>query len=107
MLYVPFIVIEDTFKQNYGSWKNAYVHNENIIKNNRAKFSYNTNSLWGDIDSAIDAINDNEENKDNACQQLILKKLDGQYDMNEDIKIKLSNKFENTSPKSFEITQLP
>ena len=53
LLYVLFENNEDVLKQDFLTWKSAYMLHNNTIKNNETKFTYNMNKKWGDLEEAI------------------------------------------------------
>jgi hypothetical protein len=56
LLYVPFEESEDTLKHNLPTWKVAYSFYESTIQTNEAKFTYNINPTWGDLENAIEQL---------------------------------------------------
>jgi hypothetical protein len=51
LLYVPFDENEETLKHNFSTWEAAYVASETIVQINEARFTYNVNPTWGDLES--------------------------------------------------------
>jgi hypothetical protein len=60
-LYVPFNENEATLKHNFSTWEAAYVSSETIVHINEARFTYNVNPTWGDLEIAVNEL----ENPDN------------------------------------------
>jgi hypothetical protein len=56
LLYVPFDHNEDTLKHNLPTWEAAYTLYESTIQANEARFTYNINPTWGDLESALDEL---------------------------------------------------
>ena len=52
LLYMPFENCEDTLKQELPTWLSAYTLHEITIQVNEAKFTYNINPTWGDLETA-------------------------------------------------------
>ena len=52
MLFVPYRIDENTFKQQYSTWEHAYNSLIEIIKHNETKFTYETNATWGYLENA-------------------------------------------------------
>ena len=56
LLYVPFENNEHSLKQCHSTWQVAYTFNEQTIQMNEAKFTYDINPLWGDLDNEMEQI---------------------------------------------------
>jgi hypothetical protein len=52
LLYIPFHENEDTLIHNFSTWEVAYVSFETIVHINEARFTYNVNPTWGDLEVA-------------------------------------------------------
>jgi hypothetical protein len=52
-LYVMFDENEETLKHNFSTWEAAYVASETIVHINEARFTYNVNPTWGDLEVAL------------------------------------------------------
>ena len=52
-LYVPFEDNENTLEHNLPTWKDAYLLHENIKRQNKSKFTYNINSIWGAFENVF------------------------------------------------------
>lgn len=52
MLYAPYRVDENCFKEQYLTWNNAYMELQDVIKQNEQKFTYKTTKRWGDLEDA-------------------------------------------------------
>ena len=52
---------EETLKHNFSTWEATYVASETIVKINVDKFTYNVNPTWGDLEIAVNEL----ENPDN------------------------------------------
>jgi hypothetical protein len=61
LLYVLFDENEETLKHNFSTWEAAYVASETIVHINEARFTYNVNPTWGDLEIAVNEL----ENLDN------------------------------------------
>jgi hypothetical protein len=55
-LYIPFDQNEDTLKNNFPTWEATYTIYETTIQTNEARFTYNVNPTWGDLESALEEI---------------------------------------------------
>jgi hypothetical protein len=53
LLYIPFDENEDTLIHNFFTWEVAYVASESIVHINEARFTYNVNPTWGDLEVAL------------------------------------------------------
>ena len=62
LLYVPFENNEHSLKQCHLTWKVAYTSNEQTIQMNQAKFTYDINPLWGDLDNEMEQIDNSTIN---------------------------------------------
>ena len=61
MLYAPYRVDENCFKEQYLTWNNAYMELQDVIKQNEQKFTYKTTKRWGDLEDAaneLDRVNE-------------------------------------------------
>jgi hypothetical protein len=56
LLYVPFDQNEDTLKHTFATWEAAYIVYETIVQTNEARFTYNVNPTWGDLESALEEL---------------------------------------------------
>jgi hypothetical protein len=56
LLYVSFKKSEYTLKHNWPTWEVAYCFHETRIQANEAKFTYNVNPRWGDMESVIQQV---------------------------------------------------
>jgi hypothetical protein len=61
LLYVLFDENEETLKHNFSTWEAAYLASETIVHINEARFTYNVNPTWGDLEIAVKEL----ENPDN------------------------------------------
>jgi hypothetical protein len=61
LLYVSFDENKETLKHNFSTWEAAYVASETIVHINEARFTYNVNPTWGDLEITINEL----ENPDN------------------------------------------
>jgi hypothetical protein len=50
LLYVSFNENEETLIHNFFTWEVAYVMSETIVHINEARFTYNVNPTWGDLE---------------------------------------------------------
>jgi hypothetical protein len=53
LLYISFDENEETLKHNFSTWEVVYVTSETIVHINEARFTYNVNPTWGDLEVAI------------------------------------------------------
>jgi hypothetical protein len=53
LLYIPFDENEDTLIHNFSTWEVVYVVSESIVHINEARFTYNVNPTWGDLEVAL------------------------------------------------------
>jgi hypothetical protein len=53
MLYILFHENEETLIQNFFTWEAMYVAFETIVHINEARFTYNVNPTWGDLEVAL------------------------------------------------------
>ena len=65
MLYVPFHENEETLIHNFSTWEVAYVAFETIVHINEARFKYNVNPTWGDLEVALNDL-ENPGNHDDT-----------------------------------------
>ena len=56
LLYVPFEDNENTLKHNLPTWQDAYLLHENTIRQNKTKFTYKINSIWGDFENVVEQL---------------------------------------------------
>jgi hypothetical protein len=61
MLYVSFNENKETLKHNFSTWEVVYVASETIVHINEARFTYNVNLTWGDLEIVVNEL----ENLDN------------------------------------------
>jgi hypothetical protein len=53
LLYVPFHENEQTLIHDFSTWEVVYVAFETIVHINEARFTYNVNPIWGDLEVAL------------------------------------------------------
>jgi hypothetical protein len=58
-LYVPFQKHEHTLKHDLPTWQATYCFHVNKIQINEAKFTYNINPTWGDLENTIKQLDKN------------------------------------------------
>ena len=63
MWYILFDENEETLKHNFSTWEAAYVASDTIVQINEAIFTYNVNPTWGDLEIAVNEI-ENPNNLD-------------------------------------------
>jgi hypothetical protein len=56
LLYIPFDENEETLKHNFSTWEVAYIASETIVHINEAIFTYNVNPTWGDLEIAVNEL---------------------------------------------------
>ena len=56
MLYISFDENEETLKHNLFAWDVVYVASEIIVHINEARFTYNVNPTWGDLEIAVNEL---------------------------------------------------
>ena len=56
-LYVPFEKCEKTLKRDFPTWQAAYTLHEKEFFTSEAKFTYNINPTWGDLETAKNELN--------------------------------------------------
>ena len=85
LLYMPFENCEDTLKQELPTWLSAYTLHEKTIQANEAKFTYNINPTWGDLETAtneqISSLNTNQMNMRNQENSSHYEEYDLQSDL--------------------------
>ena len=54
---------EETLIHNLSTWEVAYVAFETIVQINEARFTYNVNPTWGDLEIAVNEL-ENHDNPD-------------------------------------------
>jgi len=85
LLYMPFENSEDTLKQELPTWLSAYTLHEKTIQANEAKFTYNINPTWGDLETAtneqISSLNTNQMNMRNQENSFQYEEYDLQSDL--------------------------
>jgi hypothetical protein len=63
LLYIPFDENEEILKHNFSTWEVVHVSSETIVQINEAIFTYNVNPTWGDLEIAVNEL-ENPENLD-------------------------------------------
>jgi hypothetical protein len=53
LLYIPLHENEETLIHNFSTWEDVYVAFETIVHINEARFTYNVNPTWGDLEVAL------------------------------------------------------
>jgi hypothetical protein len=53
LLYILFHENEETLIHNFSTWEAAYVAFETIVYINEARFTYNVNPTWGDLEVSL------------------------------------------------------
>ena len=97
LLYVLFNENENTLKHNFPAWEAAYIASETIVQTNESRFTYNVNPTWGDLESAINEL----ENPDNLDETFTNQKTTRtpceSYDLQADLPHPRADGIENVS----------
>jgi hypothetical protein len=105
--YVPFDRNENTLKYNFPTWKAAYIAYDITIQTNEARFTYNVNPTCGDLESALDEL----ENHDNVDETLTNHKttrtLCESYDLQENVPCPRAVTIEKRINLEFHVTKHP
>jgi exonuclease III len=108
LLYVPFEENEHTLKHDLPTWKAAYSFHANTIQINEAKFTYNINPTWGDLENAIEQLHNNPMDIDDTfTEQEPTKVHCEQYDLQEDLKCPRESNLKKTINLGFQVTDHP
>jgi hypothetical protein len=87
LLYVPFEKHEHTLKHGLPTWQAACSFHAKTIQINEAKFTYNINPTWGDLENAIEQLHNNPLDIDAPfTEQTPTKFHCEQYDLQQDLK---------------------
>lgn len=95
-------------KQDYNTWIDAFLANAKTIQNNEARYTYNVNDSWGNMDDAINDINiDEETSQDVHNIGNLHNATNEQYDLQSDFDKIHHTSYLRKPPKPFEFTPHP
>jgi hypothetical protein len=98
---------ENTLKHNFPTWEVAYVASETIVQTNESIFTYNVNPTWGDLESAVNEL----ENPDNLDETFTNQKTTRtpceSYDLQADLPRPRAGNIEKRINLGFQVTKHP
>jgi exonuclease III len=108
LLYVPFEKHEHTLKHGLPTWQAACSFHAKTIQINEAKFTYNINPTWGDLENAIEQLHNNPMDIDATfTEQAPTKFHCEQYDLQQDLKCPQDSLLKRTINLGFQVTDHP
>ena len=107
LLYVPFIISIQTIFENFSCWQLAYAHHEKIVIRNHAKFCYNINSKWGNIEEEENELHFKESSRQNSKEEEKNDIIHEDYDISTDIPTNSYKNMCTSSNVGFEIAKHP
>jgi hypothetical protein len=108
MLYVSFEKSESTLKHNWPTWEVAYCFHKTRIQANEAKFTYNVNPTWGDMESVIQQVDNDLLDFDGTLTQQGTSTVDcEQYDLQPDLQCTGGKSSKRTTNLGFQVAGHP
>jgi hypothetical protein len=107
LLYVPFDQNENTLKHNFPAWEVAYIAYETIVQTNEARFTYNVNPTWGDLESVVDELEKPNNVDETLTNHKTTRTLCEFYDLQEDLPCPRATANEKHINLGFQVTKHP
>jgi hypothetical protein len=76
---------ENTLKHNFPTWEAAHVAFETIVQTNESRFTYNVNPTWGDLESAVNELENPNNLDETFTNRKTTKTPCESYDLQEDL----------------------
>jgi hypothetical protein len=106
-IYVPFEESEDTLKHGFATWEVAYAFYQNAIQTSEAKFTYNINPTWGDLETTLEQL-DSLANNDDRCVELKTTRPGYEhYDLQAYLQCPQQSNMEKSINLGFQVTKHP
>ena len=84
-MYVPFDENEETLIHNFSTWEVVYVASETIVHINEARFTYNVNPTWGDLEVALNYLENPGDHDETFRNPKTTRTLFESYDLQGDL----------------------
>ena len=104
-MYVPFDQNENTLKHNFPTWEAAYIAYETTIQTNEARFTYNVNPRWGDLENALDELENPSNVDETLTNHKTTRTLYESYDLQEDFPCPRATAIEKRINLVFQVTK--
>jgi hypothetical protein len=107
LLYVPFDQNEDTLKHTFTTWEAAYIIYETTVQTNEARFTYNVNPTWGDLESALEELENPSNVDETSTKHKKTRTLCESYDLQADLPCPRATAIEKCINIGFKVTKHP
>ena len=85
LLYVPFDENEETLIHKFSTWEAVYVASETIVHINEARFTYNVNPTWGDLEVAVNDLENLDDHDGTFTNRKTTRTPSESYDLQVDL----------------------
>ena len=107
LLYVPSDEKEETLKHNFSTWEAAYVASTTIVHINEARFTYNVNPTWGDLEVALNDLQNPGDHDETFRNPKTTRTPSESYDLQADFPRPLAAESEKRINLGFQVTKHP
>jgi hypothetical protein len=107
LLYVLFDENEDTLKHNLSTWEAVYFASETIVQINEARFTYNVNPTWGDLEIAVNELENPDKLDETFTHRKTTRTPCDSYDLQVDFPRPRAGGSEKRINLGFQVTKHP
>jgi hypothetical protein len=107
LLYVPFDENEETLMHKFCTWEVVYVVSETMVHINEARFTYNVNPTWGNLEVAPNYLENLGDHDDTFRDPKTNRIASESYDLQGDLPHPLADGSEKHINLGFQVTKHP
>ena len=107
LMYVLFDENEETLKHNVSTWEVAYISSETIVHINEARFTYNVNPTWGDLEVALNDLENPGDHDETFRNPKTARTPSKSYDLQADLPRPREGASEKRINLGFQVTKHP
>ena len=98
---------KETLKHNFSTWEAVYVAFETIVQINEARFTYNVNPTWGDLEVALNDLENPGDHDETFRNPKTTRTLSKSYNLQADFPRPLVDESEQRINLGFQVTKHP
>jgi ATP-dependent DNA helicase PIF1 len=107
LLYVLFDENEETLMHNFCTWEVAYLASETMVHINEARFTYNVNPTWGDLEVSLNDLENPGDHDDTFSNPKTTRTTSESYDLQGDLPRPPAAGSEKRINLGFQVTKHP
>jgi hypothetical protein len=107
LLYVSFDENEETLIHNFSTWEAVYVVFETTVHINEARFTYNVNPTWGDLEVALNDLENPGNHDETFTNTKTTRTPSESYELQADLPRPLAARSEKCINLGFQVTKHP